>query len=112
MDLKYKKANLRKVANDQQHLTQRDQDLLYAILTKYEHLFNGTLGEWATEPVSLNMKEGAKSYSHKHYSTLRIHREISQKELKRLYKIGVLKEVRESQWGSLTFIIPKKDGRV
>ena len=39
----------------------------------------------------------------------RIHKEeMFRKEIYRLIKLGVLQEVRESEWGASTFIIPKK----
>jgi hypothetical protein len=33
-------------------------------------------------------------------------------EIERLGKIGVLRKINQSEWGSPTFIIPKKDGIV
>jgi len=112
LDSKYEKADLREVANKQTHLSKNDQDILHNTLKKYEHLFDGTLGEWNTEPVSFQFKEDVVPPSQTPYSTPRVHRETFRKELRRLCEIGVLKEVRESQWGTPTFIIPKKDGRV
>ena len=37
---------------------------------------------------------------------------MSKIELERLEKIGVLKRVQESKWGTPVFIIPKKEGTV
>ena len=91
LDSKYDKADLEQIAKDQSHLSSQDRDQLYQLLKKYEDLFDGTLGEWKTEPVSFNMKEGAKPHSQRHYTSPRIHRETFRKELKRLCAIDVLK---------------------
>jgi len=42
----------------------------------------------------------------------RIHKDTFKTEIKRLVKLGVLEEVRESEWGSPTFKIAKKNGSV
>ena len=36
--------------------------MLKALLKKYEHLFDGTLGVWNDEPYNIELKEGAKPY--------------------------------------------------
>ena len=41
-----------------------------------------------------------------------IHEPILKKEVNRLIKIGVLKQVNNSQWAAPTFIMPKKNGTV
>ena len=76
---------------------------------KYESIFDGGLGEWNTDPVDFELKEGEQPHSQGHYPVPHIHKETFKKELKRLVKLGVLERVKESEWGSPTFIIPKKD---
>ena len=112
LDSKNKKADLEQITKNTSHLSSNEQQQLYQVLKKHETLFNGTLGTWNTQFVRFTMKEEAKTHSHQYYSTPRTHQETFKKELDELVKIGVLKEVRQSQWGSLAFIIPKKDGRV
>ena len=34
--------------------------MLHAILTKYEFLFDGTLGTWKTKPVDIELHPGEK----------------------------------------------------
>jgi len=46
LDAKYEKANLAQLCTAQQHLTRIEQDMLHKLLVQYEHLFDGTLGEW------------------------------------------------------------------
>ena len=60
-DAKYEKADLNAVITDNcKHLSVPDQKKLLKLLTEFEDLFDGTLSDWDTEPVSLKLKEGAK----------------------------------------------------
>jgi len=81
-------------------------------LSEFEELFDSTLGDWKTEPVELELREGEKPHSSRYYQMPRVHKQTSKKELLRLVEIGVLEEVRQSKWGSPTFNIPKKQGTV
>ena len=112
LDAKYEKAALDEVVNNATHLNKSEQEALSKLLKKYETIFDGTLGEWKTEPVEFEMKEGAKPHSQRYYPMPHIHKETFKKELLRLKELGVLEVVNESEWGSPTFIIPKKDGKV
>ena len=85
---------------------------LFKLLSEFEELFDGTLGDWKTEPVELELREGEKPHSSRYYPMPRVHKQTFKKELLRLVEIGVLEEVRQSKWGSPTFIIPKKQGTV
>ena len=75
------------------------------LLTKYEDLFDGTLGDWNTEPVYFDLKDGAKPH---HGRAPHAHKETLKKELNRLCELGVLKWQPESEWASPSFIVPKK----
>ena len=92
LDAKYKKADLPSIVdNNCSHLSLHQQTSLLKLLTDYEELFHGTLGEWDTEPVSLELKEGTKPYAGKPYPIPRVHREALRKEVERLCELGVLK---------------------
>jgi hypothetical protein len=39
---------------------------------EFEKLFDRTLGEWDTDPVSLELKDGTKPYSYKLYPVPRL----------------------------------------
>jgi hypothetical protein len=53
LDAKYKKAYLQSIVRDNcKHLSADQQKKLLQLLTKYELLFDGTLGDWKTKPVS------------------------------------------------------------
>ncbi len=53
LDAKYQKADLQSiVSNNCKHLSANQQNKLLQLLTKYESLFDGTLGDWKTKLVS------------------------------------------------------------
>ena len=62
--------------------------------------------------MDFELVDGAKPHSQRHYPVPHLYKQTFKKELERLVSIGVLEKVQESEWGSPTFIIPKKDGRV
>jgi hypothetical protein len=44
-----------------------------SLLKKYEHLFDGTLGNFEISEVSLNLKEDAEPYHEKDFPVPKIH---------------------------------------
>jgi hypothetical protein len=53
LDAKNKKADLQSNVQDNcKHLSANQQKKLLQLLKKYESLFDGTLGDWKTKPVS------------------------------------------------------------
>ena len=71
--------------------------MLLELLTEFEELFDGTLGDWNTEPMSLELKEGTKPYHGKAYPVPQSRKETTIKELNRLYRLGVLEFQPESK---------------
>jgi hypothetical protein len=113
LDAKYKKADLPKVVRQQSgHLKQSEQDALLKLLRNYEYLFDGTLGTWKTEPVDLKIKKDSTPAYSRPFPVPRSQEETLQKEVKRLVKLGVLRKINRSEWGSPSFIIPKKKKQV
>jgi hypothetical protein len=82
------------------------------LLWKYELLFNGTLGDWKTKPVSFQLKEGASPYHGQAFPVPKIHKETLIKEVSRLVQLGVLERQPASEWDSPLFIMPKKNKTV
>ena len=82
------------------------------LLTEYEDLFDGTIGDWKTEPVSHELKEGAKPYHGRAFPVSKIHKATLVNELNRLCDLGVLEFQPASEWAAPSFIIPKKDQNV
>jgi hypothetical protein len=64
LDAKYQKADLQSLVRDKiKHLSAEQQKKLLQLLRKYESLFDGTLGDWKTKPVSFQLKEGVSPYN-------------------------------------------------
>jgi hypothetical protein len=113
LDAKYEKADLQSVVSTNcTHISLQDQNKLLELLTEFEELFDGTLGDWKTEPVSFELKEGAKPYHGRPYPVPKSRKETTIKELNRLCDLGVLEFQPDSEWASPSFITPKKDGTV
>ncbi len=109
LDAKYSKADLQSVVRDNcKHLKADQQKELLHLLKKYESLFNGTLGDWKTKPVSFQLKEGASPYHGQAFPVPKIHKDTLIKEVDRLIKLGVLERQPASECASPSFIIPKK----
>ena len=104
LDAKYEKADLNAVVtNNCKHLSIPDQEKLLKLLTEFEDLFNGTLGDWDTEPVSLKLMEGAKPYHGRPFPTPKAEKETLKKEVQQLCELAVLKLQPESEWASSLF---------
>ena len=114
LDAKYEKANLRAITKEDclNHLSATEKDKLLKLLQEFEELFDGTLGDWDCNPVSLQLKEGAQPYHGRPFPIPKKHVETLEKEIQRLCDLGVLKWQADSEWASPTFIIPKKDNTV
>ena len=73
------------------HLTKDKKCQLHALLSKYKHLFDGTLGTWQKEPYTIELKEGDTPYHSRPFPVPKIHEHTLKVELDRLIKLGVLK---------------------
>jgi hypothetical protein len=106
LDANYEKANLEEVVENATSLNREQKRKLLKTLKKFESLFDGTLGRWKTDPVTIELKDGAKPVNSRWYPVPKINKETFKKELMRLVEIGVLEVVHESEWGTPVFIIP------
>ena len=113
MYAKYEPADVQQIVKDTcNHLTKPDKEKLLQLLTKYENLFDGTLGEWNMKRVNLEFIKGETPYHDKPYLIPVAHKNLFGNEVNILEKLGVLKREDESEWASPTFIIAKKEGTV
>ena len=96
LDSNYQKANLKTVVKGTKHLTERERNLLYKLLFKYENIFDGTLGEWKTSSVNFERVDGATPHSQRHNPAPYLHKATFKKELDRLENLGVLEKVQQS----------------
>jgi hypothetical protein len=78
--------------------------MLLQLLTKYESLFDGTLGDSKTRPVSFQLKEGALPYHGRAFPVPKVHKETIIKEVERLCQLGVLERQPASEWASPSFM--------
>ena len=100
-DSKCEKQNLLTVAQDQKLLSQEQQDHLCSVLLKHQELFEGTLGTWPDEEVTVELTKDAKPcHCGKPIQIPHIHLATLKKEVQHLVDIGVLEEVDASESGS------------
>ena len=91
LDANYEKEDLPEMVKTKcTNLSSKEQAKLLEVLTEFEDLFNGTLGDWDTEPVSFQLEEGAKPYHGRAFPIPKVHKETILNEIKRLIEIGVL----------------------
>ncbi len=64
--------------------------MLLELLTEIEELFDGTLGDCNTEPVSFELKEGTRQYHDWPFPVPQSCKETAIKEFNRLCDLGVL----------------------
>ena len=111
LDAKYCKADLEKLSQECDQLTREDQQKLLKLLQKYEHLFDGTVGTWNTEPVDLVLKDTtAAPYHAKPYPVPYSQEQKLREEVDILYQQIILKMINISEWACPMFTISKPDG--
>ena len=76
------------------------QELLYNLLSNYELLFNGTLGDFKTSLVSFEVKANEQATHSKTFPIPKIHEETLKKEIEHLCKLRVLKKCSDSAWAT------------
>ena len=110
LDAKYEKANLPEIAkNDCSHLNPEEKNQVLAVLFEFEDLFDGTLGDWNTKPVSFDLKEGSKPYHDRAFPIPQVHKDTVMKEIKRFCELGVLEWRPASEWAAPLFIQTKEE---
>ena len=84
--------------NQCQHLTMTQRNELLKLLQKFQKLFDGTIGNWKTDPVDFQLREDAKPICSIPYPVLKVHKEISKKEVESLVLLGLLEVANDSEW--------------
>ncbi len=93
LDAKYNKADLQSIFKENsKHLSADQQKKLLQLHMKYELLFDGTLGDWRTEPVSFQLREGISPYHSQAFPVQKIPKDTIIKEVEKLCKLGVLEQ--------------------
>jgi hypothetical protein len=81
LDAKYEAAVLDEVIRACEYLDSNEQQQLLALLCKYKHLFNGTLGIWNNEPYDIELKDGAMPYHSQPFPIPKVHEHTLKIEL-------------------------------
>jgi hypothetical protein len=111
LDAKYCPADLRTIMDKCNQLEIEVQQKWIALLQNFEHLFDGTVGTWHTEPVNIELKEPdakpyhAKLYPVPHSQTVKLKEEVA-----RLCELGIIRKINRSKWACPMFTINKPDG--
>jgi hypothetical protein len=113
LDTKYKRADLQSIIRDNcKHLSADHQKKILQLLKKYKLLFDGTLGDWRTKPVSFQLREGVSPYHDRAFPVPKIHKDTIITEVERLCKLRVLERQPASEWAVPSFLKSKKDKTV
>lgn len=105
LDAQYAKANLDDISKEASHLSPDNRSVLLQLLQKYKMLFDGTLGEFKTAPVSIQVKEGEVPTYCRPFPVPVKRRETFRKELERLEKLGVIRKDVDSPCVQLIVLI-------
>ena len=97
LDSTYTRENLKYVADNATHLNAEERTQSLRLLEYFQELFDGTIGEWGTDTVDLELKPYYEPFNNKYYLVPRINKDNFRKELKRLVKIRALTPVQQSQ---------------
>ena len=97
LDSTYVKSYLELVSNNAIQMNAEEITLLLSLLEDFEDLFDGTLDNWVTETVDLELNLYSKPFNSRYHPVPIINKEIFRKELKRLVEIVVLTPVQKSQ---------------
>eukprot|EP00957_Ditylum_brightwellii_P081080 6166662-Ditylum_brightwellii.AAC.1 len=110
LETKYEKADLKKEVDDNcPQFNSKQHKQVTKLLTKFEKLFDGTLGTWKNTKYDIELKPGVTLYHSRPYSIPQAYEQQLRVEVKQLVQIGVLQKVNSSEWGAPTFVIPRKD---
>ena len=83
MNSTYVRSDLKQVANNSTQLNPEEITQLPSLLEDFEEFFYGTLGDWSTDPVDLDLNTDSKQFNSRYYTVPRINKEVFRKDLKR-----------------------------
>ena len=110
IDVKYAPQDITSIVDRCLHLTDSEREGLHKVLTKFETLFDGTLGEWNTEPIDLELIDpDCKPFHARAYPVPQSQEAKLKAEIERLVGFGVLCKINRSEWASPMFTVTKPD---
>ena len=78
-DINYSKADLDQVASNATHMKSEERTQLLRVINYFEDLFDGTLGDWDTYFVELELKTDSELFNSKYYTVPIINKESFRK---------------------------------
>ena len=113
LEAKYDRFSPEDIVKNCSHLNRNNQDELLQLLSKFPHLFSGTLGRSVHRKFSIELKDPhVTPIFCNPYPIPLNHQKVFLQELNHLIDKKVLQRIPRSEWAFPTFLIPKKDGRV
>ena len=109
LDITNKEADLSKLVKECNLLDSGQRKTLLELLQRYKGLFDGTIGDWNTDPVSIDIKQGAEPYHSQPYQVKKHSKAKFKREVDRLVEMEVLEKCSDSAWAAPAFTIPKKN---
>ncbi len=110
IDVKYAPQDIDSIVEKCVGLTDKERGGLTKLLTKFETLFDGSLGEWKTDPIDLELKEpDCKPYHARPYPVPQSQEVKLKAEIERLVGYGVLRKINRSEWAAPMFTVTKPD---
>ena len=67
LNITYTNIDLKQVAANTTHLNAEERTQLLMLIKYFEDLFDGTLGDWYTEPIDLELNKNSKPFNYKYY---------------------------------------------
>ena len=95
-----------------QHLTKQQREELLTFLHSFADLFEGKLQQMPGRPYDIQLKSDAKPFFSRPFPVPQIHYKLMRDEVDRLVKLGVLKQITESEWAAPSFGVPKKNHQI
>src|SRR5210317_2534873 len=110
LDAKYSPANIMEEVDKCNKINSSEREEVLSLLNKYQNLFDGSLGEWQTQPIKIELKLEAKPYNARPYPVPQSQEQKLKNEVERLCKWGILKKCNNSEWAAPMFTISNPDG--
>ena len=79
LDSDYAKVDLKQVADNASHVNAEEITLSLSLLKDFKEFFYGDLGDWATEPVDLDLNPYSKPFNSGYYPVPRINKGVFRK---------------------------------
>lgn len=99
LDVNYTKVDIDELV-EQLRLSVDAKKQLTQLLKRHPTIFGGGLGKLDIDPVSVRVAPDAKPVNQQYYSIPQAYVGTTKREIKRLCKIGVLKQVDHTTWSS------------